>query len=201
MVRIYKDWTNIALSLALTCGVGAFCTLAQAQDDSAPQSQAQAQAQAPVSSRSMVRSAQQQLKSSGYYTGKIDGIDGRMTRAAIRKYQADNNLTVTGRLDTDTLQKLGVQQPGGEASRSAAGTTPEANPTNNTGGAAASAVPPATVSAAQRSLKQKGFYKGNIDGAMTPETQSAIREYQQNTNLYVTGQLDQATLSSLGVSK
>jgi peptidoglycan hydrolase-like protein with peptidoglycan-binding domain len=36
---------------------------------------------------------------------------------------------------------------------------------------------------------------------MTPETQAAIREYQKNSNLNVTGQLDQATLSSLGVSK
>ncbi len=123
-----------------------------------------------------------------------------MTRSAIRKYQADNNLAVNGRLDTETLQKLGVQQPGGEASRSATGTTPEANTSNKTG-AAASALPPATVSAAQRSLKQKGFYKGNIDGAMTPETQAAIREFLKNTNLNVTGQLDQATLSSLGVSK
>jgi peptidoglycan hydrolase-like protein with peptidoglycan-binding domain len=181
MIRIYKNWKNIALSLTLTCGMAAFCTLAQAQDDSAPQ--------ARVSSRSMVRSAQQQLKSSGYYNGKIDGIDGHMTRMAIRKYQTDNNLTVNGRLDMETLQKLGLQQPSGEASRSA------------TGASSAPALPAATVSAAQRSLQEKGFYKGNIDGAMTPETQAAISEYQKNSNLNVTGQLDQATLSSLGVSK
>jgi peptidoglycan hydrolase-like protein with peptidoglycan-binding domain len=185
MIRICKDWKNIALSLALMYGVGAFCTLAQAQDDSAPQ--------ARVSSRSMLRSAQQQLKSSGYYTGKIDGMNGPMTRTAIRKYQTDNNLTVNGRLDTETVQKLGLQQPAGEASRSASGTA--------TGTSPAPALPSATVSAAQRSLQEKGFYKGNVDGAMTPETQAAIREYQKNSNLNVTGQLDQATLSSLGVSK
>jgi peptidoglycan hydrolase-like protein with peptidoglycan-binding domain len=185
MIRTYMDWKNIALSLTLTCGMGAFCTLAQAQDSSAPQAQ--------VSSRSMVRSAQQQLKNSGYYTGKIDGIDGRMTRIAIRKFQTDNNLTATGRLDTDTVQKLGLQPPAGEAGRSATGT--------ETGTSPAPALPSSTVSAAQRSLQQKGFYKGNIDGAMTPETRAAIREYQKNSNLNETGQLDQATLSSLGVSK
>ncbi|HJT87933.1 MAG TPA: peptidoglycan-binding domain-containing protein [Bryobacteraceae bacterium] len=59
----------------------------------------------------------------------------------------------------------------------------------------------ATVTAAQRSLKQKGFYKGNLDGDMGPETRAAVREYQKNSNLNVTGRLDQATLSSLGVSK
>jgi hypothetical protein len=57
------------------------------------------------------------------------------------------------------------------------------------------------VSAAQRSLKQKGFYKGNIDGNVGPETRAAIREYQKNSNLNVTGRLDEATLSSLGVAK
>jgi peptidoglycan hydrolase-like protein with peptidoglycan-binding domain len=188
MILICKHWKNIALSLTLAGGMGAFCTAAHAQDNS--------QSQVPVSSRSMVRSAQQQLKSSGYYTGAIDGMNGPMTRAAIRKYQSDNNLTVNGRLDMQTREKLGLQTAAGEASRAATGTNQEATGTNP-----ASALPSATVSAAQRSLKQKGFYKGNIDGALTPETQAAVREYQKNSNLNVTGELDGGTLSSLGVSK
>ena len=59
----------------------------------------------------------------------------------------------------------------------------------------------ATISAAQRSLKKEGFYKGDIDGQMTAETQAAISEYQKNSNLNVTGTLDPATLTKLGVSK
>jgi peptidoglycan hydrolase-like protein with peptidoglycan-binding domain len=36
---------------------------------------------------------------------------------------------------------------------------------------------------------------------MNDETQAAVREFQKNSNLSVTGQLDQETLNSLGVSK
>jgi peptidoglycan hydrolase-like protein with peptidoglycan-binding domain len=190
MILICKYWKNIALSLTLAAGIGTLSAAAHAQDNPGPQAQ--------VSHRSMVRSAQQQLKTNGYYTGAIDGMNGPMTRAAIRKYQGDNNLAVNGRLDLQTREKLGLQPAAtaGEASRAATGTNQEATGTNQ-----APALPAATVSAAQRSLKKKGFYKGNIDGAMTAETQAAIREYQKNSNLNVTGQLDSATLSNLGVSK
>ena len=61
-------------------------------------------------SQTEVKSAQQKLKDDGYYNGKIDGSDGPMTRAAIRKYQKSQNLTVNGRLDQQTIGKLGVQQ-------------------------------------------------------------------------------------------
>ena len=140
-------------------------------------------------SQGSIRGAQEQLKDSGYYNGPIDGVDGPMTRAAIRKYQADKDLTVNGRLDEETRNRLGVGNATGEASRSATETSVTPAPTS------------ATVSAAQRSLQRKGFYKGNIDGNMGPETGAALREYQKSSNLNVTGRLDQATLSSLGVSK
>jgi len=59
----------------------------------------------------------------------------------------------------------------------------------------------ATVSAAQRSLRKRGFYKGTIDGQMGAETAAAIREYQRNSNLRLTGRIDRETLESLGVAK
>lgn len=61
-------------------------------------------------SQSEVKSAQQKLKDDGYYNGKIDGVDGPMTRTAIRKYQQSEHLTANGRLDRETCNKLGVQQ-------------------------------------------------------------------------------------------
>ena len=165
------------LAAALVCGPAVLSQTARAHDWS----------------QAGIRTAQQQLKDSGYYNGSVDGIDGPATRAAIRKYQADKNLTVNGRLDRETRSKLGVSNgtaTTGEANRSAA--EPQ------TGQPVANS---ASISAAQRSLQKKGFYKGNIDGNMGPETQAAIREYQKNSNLTVTGKLDQATLSGLGVSK
>ena len=39
---------------------------------------------------------------------KVDGLMGKQTRAAIKKYQAANGLKATGRADKATLAKLGV---------------------------------------------------------------------------------------------
>jgi hypothetical protein len=53
-----------------------------------------------------VREVQQTLHDKGYYPGPIDGILGSRTRAALRQYQKDENLAVTGRLDADTTRKV-----------------------------------------------------------------------------------------------
>jgi len=72
-------------------------------------------------SNSTVQQAQQELKDEGYYHGQIDGDMGRQTRQALREYQKVNNLSMTGRLDQNTISSLGVTQSNttGEASRSA----------------------------------------------------------------------------------
>ena len=55
-----------------------------------------------------VRKAQQHLRSRGYQAGTPDGLMGPQTIAALRRYQSANGLTVTGEVDTDTLDSLGI---------------------------------------------------------------------------------------------
>jgi peptidoglycan hydrolase-like protein with peptidoglycan-binding domain len=43
-----------------------------------------------------VAAVQQQLALQGYYRGAVDGIEGPRTRAAVRAYEADHGLAVTG---------------------------------------------------------------------------------------------------------
>jgi len=62
------------------------------------------------STDSTVASAQAQLAKQGYYRGKIDGVFGPETRRAIVRYQSDHDLSVTGRLNADTLRTLGLPQ-------------------------------------------------------------------------------------------
>jgi hypothetical protein len=57
---------------------------------------------------STVAAAQEQLARQGYYRGAIDGVFGPETRHAIRRYQIDNGLRVTGYLTSDTLELLGL---------------------------------------------------------------------------------------------
>ena len=52
--------------------------------------------------------AQVRLAKLGYYPGPIDGDFGPMTSQAIRSYQIDYGLPVTGRLDSRTRASLGV---------------------------------------------------------------------------------------------
>jgi peptidoglycan hydrolase-like protein with peptidoglycan-binding domain len=56
-----------------------------------------------------VKEVQQSLRDKGYSPGPIDGILGSRTRGALRQYQKDENLPVTGRLDGETAGKLGVE--------------------------------------------------------------------------------------------
>jgi len=56
-----------------------------------------------------VKKVQQALKDKGYYAGPVDGALGEQTRAAVRKLQKDNDLPATGRLDDETLDRLGVK--------------------------------------------------------------------------------------------
>jgi Putative peptidoglycan binding domain len=60
---------------------------------------------APLSTND-VRGLQQTLLDIGYWPGPIDGILGSRTRTAIRQYQGDENLPVTGWLDADTARKV-----------------------------------------------------------------------------------------------
>ena len=180
MSSILSFSKSAGLAAVLVCGAMAFSNDAQAHGYSQPG----------------IRSAQRQLKNDGYYHGRIDGRDGRMTRAAIRKYQAANNLAVNGRLDRETRSSLSSRTTG-EASRSQ--TENNAMPTQPS--TVSSMTNSATIGTVQRDLQQKGLYNGNIDGQMGPQTASAIRTYQKNNNLNVTGRLDSATLNSLGVSK
>ena len=56
----------------------------------------------------IVKSAQQKLDDDGYNAGTPDGKLGPATQRAIRKYQSDKNITVTGKLDESTLSHLNV---------------------------------------------------------------------------------------------
>ena len=55
--------------------------------------------------------AQRRLAVLGYGLSPPDGILGGATGRALREFQRDRGLPVTGRLDRDTLEELGVDEP------------------------------------------------------------------------------------------
>jgi len=64
--------------------------------------------------------AQEALKAAGYHLGEPDGKPGPETTAAVKKFQGDRHLPVTGKLDSITLAALGV---GKSSDPSAAGSS------------------------------------------------------------------------------
>lgn len=135
-------------------------------------------ASVPRNAIDVVRDAQEALRQRGYHSGAVDGVMGPVTEAAVRGFQRDQGLPITGRLDTRTVQNLMNEAP----------VAPTAYP---------SASPMTDVQAAQRELRQRGYYTGPVDGVIGPQTTAAVRAYQRDNRLSVTGRLDARTARSL----
>jgi peptidoglycan hydrolase-like protein with peptidoglycan-binding domain len=70
------------------------------------QSSTTADMPSPAPVQAEVRTAQEKLRDNGYEPGPIDGIWGPRTAAAVSQYQRKEKMTVTNRLDPETLGKL-----------------------------------------------------------------------------------------------
>ena len=83
---------------------------------------AQQQETVPVQmSSKQVTDLQQKLKQQGFYNGQIDGKWGPETQTAVKDFQKKEDLPVTGQLDPQTMQKLGIQMNEGTTGSSTSG--------------------------------------------------------------------------------
>lgn len=58
-----------------------------------------------------VKEVQERLQDRGYNVGKIDGILGPVTMAAIHAFQLRSNLKADGMIGPETIRALGMEQP------------------------------------------------------------------------------------------
>ena len=96
------------------------------------------------------------------------------------------------------------QQAGSSANDQSAQGSSQAGSSSSTsqnGSASSEQNNPEFVRSAQQALKQKGFDVGTVDGQMGPNTESALRNFQQAQGLPQSGDLDQQTLSALGIAQ
>jgi len=56
-----------------------------------------------------VKSIQTALRQAGNDPGTVDGVMGKRTSAALRTYQKEHDLKVTGKADDETCARLGVK--------------------------------------------------------------------------------------------
>lgn len=140
-----------------------------------------------------VQAAQSRLSKLGFYKGSPDGQMGSQTSAAIRRYQIAENLKVTGELNRQTIERLGI-------SGSAPAPAYVALADIFRGGPYLSAGPDmqvATVRQAQKNLKLLGYYNGAENGMPNGALTTALKIWQQSAGFRQTGRFDANTLKGL----
>ena len=141
------------------------CAHAVAEQTPAPTAEA---AQVLDGDYDSLRKAQLRLIDKGYLRGKADGAYGPQTEAALRAFQSDFGLPVTGHLDADTYAAL-----------------TEVSPES------------ATVKDVQQRLIDLGYLDGIADGIIGPRSSDAMKLFQRMNGLPVNGKADAATLALL----
>jgi peptidoglycan hydrolase-like protein with peptidoglycan-binding domain len=133
--------------------------------------------------------AQQLLSQLGYEPGTVDGLFVGRTRRAIEAFEAARGVRVTGAVSDTLLGQL----------RSAAATAANAPAPAQPVAAQTAGDPsaPATILAVQTALNQAGYgpviANGNVDAATT----GAIRAFQLDNGLSVTGILDAGLIARM----
>lgn len=134
----------------------------------------------------VVQTIQNRLNEAGYAAGPADGLMGSRTRSAIEAYQGANGLLITGQPSQGLLDHIRATAM---AQRSQSDPAPQT--------AAASTQ---VVIDIQSALRRRGYAVSVVDGEMDDETAAAIRAYQRESNLAVTGRASSELLANLRTS-
>jgi peptidoglycan hydrolase-like protein with peptidoglycan-binding domain len=135
-----------------------------------------------------VQSVQERLRQAGVYTGRIDGVWGADSQAALERFQQAHQLQVTGQLNQATAATLGLDP-------SALLATPPQPPPPP-----ADHLTAASVRAVQARLRTLGFYRGAVDGVWGAGTEAALGSFQRGRGLTPDGQPGPATVAALGLT-
>ena len=130
----------------------------------------------PAMRQAFARAIQEELADHGYAPRSADGVMGSRTHAAIRAYQGDAGLPVDGAATKELLDHLKFALPRVTAATVAA---------------------ESLIANVQTELARRGYYRDQIDGLGGPMTRDAVRAFQSDAGLPVTGVLDDRLLVEL----
>ena len=130
-----------------------------------------------------VKQLQQQLSAAGFEPGKVDGVFGPRTKAAVMAFQRARGLEVDGVVG---LRTWAVLSP-------ALGARPR--PLLKRG-----VREPAAVGALQKGLAAHGFEPGSQEGLFCPKTERAVMAFQRAKGLEADGIVGPKTWAALGLT-
>jgi peptidoglycan hydrolase-like protein with peptidoglycan-binding domain len=122
---------------------------------------------------------QQLLAAQGYDPGIIDGLFGTRTQSAVELFQAQNGLVVTGVVSDALVDSLRATTPD-PASEVLILPTAETR-----------------ILAVQTALNQIGYGPVLANGQLSGETAEAVRAFQLEYGLTITGEIDQALVGRM----
>jgi len=151
----------------------------------------------PLPPEALLR-VQDRLREVGAYSGRVDGVWGPDSQAALERFQQSRGLQVTGQLNQATAVTLGLRPAELLASRQD-GTAARAGADAAASAAISGPLGPDAVRKVQSRLRSLGFYRGGVDGIWGPATQAALERFQGGRGLQPNGQLNPATAQALGL--
>jgi len=140
---------------------------------------------------------QQKLQELGYQIGTADGDFGQKTEAAVKEFQKANGLYVDGVAGPGTQGVLfsgsaaGAQTPAEPAAESQQDSSTDTNITLGYGSRGDA------VKKLQEGLQILGYRITSADGAFGTETETAVKEFQEDNSLFVDGIAGPSTLNKL----
>jgi peptidoglycan hydrolase-like protein with peptidoglycan-binding domain len=137
----------------------------------------------------LITSLQRELARLGLYVGPIDGIIGGRTRAAITAYQAAAGLTVTGTPSPELLAFMTTPPPAPDPTATAAVSAAPAIPDPAAEAAAARAAAAELYRRVQTALNLAGYGPIPVDGQSGQQTAEAIRRFELDNGLTITGEV------------
>jgi peptidoglycan hydrolase-like protein with peptidoglycan-binding domain len=118
---------------------------------------------------------QKGLAEYGFYTGPIDGVYGAATMDAVKQAQTKLGVPADGIWGSATSQayQAYIKEQSGKDQ------------------------PDAFVMQMQADLTALGYYDGKVDGYYGPDTEAAVKAFQKDNGLKVTGEFDEATVNAI----
>jgi peptidoglycan hydrolase-like protein with peptidoglycan-binding domain len=163
-----------------------------------------------------VEDVQRELMATGHYRGLVDGVAGKQTSIAVRNYQKDNQLPVTGEISRQLLDHIRYTRKIAAASEFTGSVTPKVNvavePKSKPLAVKQAAKPPAKPAApkpqgiarvrdVQQKLRKLGYEISAVTGEPDEMTRAAILKFQLDYGLTMDGTISKELLAGLKVAE
>jgi len=135
-----------------------------------------------------VRVLQERLRVAGFYSGNATGVFGPITEEAVKRFQKAHQLEVDGVVGLATLRKLPPVGVGGEVTSGTETVKDDYLTIGHRGEA---------VRLLQKYLIQAGYLHGTVNGYFGAYTANAVRRFQGDHDLPVSGIATPATIAQL----